>query len=262
MRNLFYSLLAVYIFGVGFGCQEPAPPPAKFKLDRPFPLKLRQTGAFADNKMFTVKFEKITADTRCPLGMTCDTTGRADVVLTLSLDNESQTTTLKYYNPNGTTNVVDFKGYTIRVLGVAPFQIKDQVFNPESYVLTLSVINTPPPAPTVKIGTDFALAVGENIVLADDPGSSIRFDSVTNDSRCAVGTQCIWAGRADCKFSLTTGGQTQTVTLAAGDLSQGGAGEAKFGPYTLKIKALGPSKQQGQTIPQKDYKAMLTVSKS
>ncbi|MBC7774405.1 MAG: hypothetical protein H7246_03120 [Phycisphaerae bacterium] len=260
MKNLLFSALALMACLFSLGCPKPAPVPVKFSVDRPFALQVGQTGECADVLGFNIKFEKVAADSRCPLGVECITAGKADVVLTLTKAGVSQTVTLPFTLPNGTSNVTDFKGHTVRVMGVSPMNVKDKEIKPEEYNILMSAMVTPPPLPQVKIGEDFSIGVGESIATSDDLSGIIRFDSVVGDSRCPEGVKCIWAGRADCVFSLTNGGQTQKVTLATGDLGQGGKGEVQFGTHTLKIKAIAPPKKQGSPIPQNEYKATLVLT--
>jgi hypothetical protein len=51
-----------------------------------------------------------------------------------------------------------------------------------------------------SVGID--LKVGGTVRLPDGL-SKIRFDAVTQDSRCPVGAMCIWAGDAACRFTFT-----------------------------------------------------------
>lgn len=95
----------------------------------------------------------------------------------------------------------------------------------------------------------------------DNDGLSIRFDSISGDSRCPVGVQCIWAGRADAVLTLSQGGTTQTSTLSTGDLSKGGAGETAFNGFTVKLENVEPPAKEGQKIEQKDYKVRLVVTR-
>ncbi|MDO8366696.1 MAG: hypothetical protein Q7T20_07870 [Saprospiraceae bacterium] len=259
MKNLLFSSLAFSLLLISLGCPKPALPAVQFSFDQPFSLQVGQTGDSSDIQGFTIKFEKVAADSRCPQGVECITAGKADVVLTLTKAGESQTVTLPFTMTYGTSNVTDFKGHTLRVLGVSPIKIKDKEIKPEEYNIMLSVAVTPPATPKAKLDEPFTLKVGETIVLEENPERSIRFDSVSGDSRCAEGVQCIWAGRADCVFTLTNGSLTEQVTLATGDMSQGGKGESQLGTYTLKLKDVAPPKKQGPPIPQKDYKATLVL---
>lgn len=95
---------------------------------------------------------------------------------------------------------------------------------------------------------------------------TVQFTEVSGDSRCPVGVQCIWAGRADVVLSLTSGVETQAVktqsiTLASGDFSQGGVGEATFEGYTIRLENVEPPARAGQPIQQKDYSVKLVVLK-
>jgi hypothetical protein len=72
--------------------------------------------------------------------------------------------------------------------------------------------------------------------------------------------QCIWAGRADCVFTITKGAATQTVTLSSGDLGQGGAGQATFNGFTITLNNIAPAKTTAGEIAEKDYIATLTVA--
>jgi hypothetical protein len=106
----------------------------------------------------------------------------------------------------------------------------------------------------------FTLQQGATACLKDSD-FSIHFHSVSGDSRCPVGVTCIWAGRADVVLTLKLGEKEQAVTLASGDMSQGGTGQTTFEGYTVKLENVEPPKKEGENIEQKDYRAKLTVSK-
>lgn len=110
-----------------------------------------------------------------------------------------------------------------------------------------------------ELNKSFSLAQSATACAQDDKGLSIRFDSIRGDSRCPEGVQCIWAGRADAVLTLSQAGDSQTVTLSTGDMSQGGAGETTFNGFTVKLENVEPSAKQGQKIEQKDYKVRLVV---
>lgn len=142
MKNSTVSLSSLCFLLVLFGCAKPIQPPVKFYLNRPFGLKVDQTGEFAENQGFTIKFDKVSSDSRCPKGVQCITAGKADIELTLGKDGAKQTVTLPFTLPNGTSNVTEFNGHTIRVVGVSPFKFKDKEIKPEDYVVTLLVLET------------------------------------------------------------------------------------------------------------------------
>lgn len=261
MKKQLSLTFALGLLLMGMGCGPTPPPPVTFRLDRPFSLKVGQSGETADVHGLSLHFVKVAADSRCPRNVECITAGQADVVLDLKMDAETKTVTLPFTLPNGTTNVTEFKGYTIRVVGVMPFKVKDKPILPEEYVITLNVIPTPPPAPKIKLGEDFTLKPGDRMEVEENATFAVRLDSVTSDSRCPADVKCIWAGRADCAVSLIQGESVEKGTVSTGDMSKGGKGEAVFGPYLLKIRTLEPTPKQGQTIPQKDYKATFVLTK-
>ena len=117
-----------------------------------------------------------------------------------------------------------------------------------------------PVNPAFDLGKPFSLNQGQTKQTADDD-LSITFDKVSADSRCPKDVVCIWAGRADCVFTVTKGGATETITLSTGDFSQGGSGQATFNGYTISLNSVDPQKTSTGEIPQKDYVATLTVSK-
>lgn len=111
------------------------------------------------------------------------------------------------------------------------------------------------------LNNTFDLSQGATACAAGDDGLSIRFDSVSGDSRCPVGVQCIWAGRADAVFTLSQAGATKTATLSSGDMSKGGAGETTFNGFTVKLENVEPPAKEGQKIEQKDYRVRLAVTR-
>lgn len=260
MRKLFYFIFALALPVLG-GCPKPAPAPISFDLDRPFSMKMGQSATCSELKDFTLRFDRVSADSRCPQGVKCVTAGQVDVDLTLTQSGETQSVTLPFTNPFGSTNVTEFKGLTIRVMGVSPIKFKDKEIKPEDYNIMVSVTKTPPASPSIKLGEDFEISPGMHVSVAEAPQTSIQFDSVTTDSRCPEGVKCIWAGKADCSFTLQNDGQIQHAVLSSGDLSKGGSGTVTLGPFTLSLKAIAPPKKQGVTIDQKEYRATLNLSK-
>lgn len=128
----------------------------------------------------------------------------------------------------------------------------------------LSLMGCPAPGNKCDIHFEavepFSLGQGMTACMNDADAFSVRFDSVSGDSRCPVGVQCIWAGRADIVLTLSHGTTSKTVTLASGDLGQGGTGEADFERYHIKLENVEPAKKESGPVAQKDYKVVLSVS--
>ena len=139
MKKTIVSMMAVAASFLFLACPKPALKPVKFDLETPFALQVGQTGMSSEVEGFSIKFEKVSADSRCPKGVECIVAGQADVVLSLDKSGTAKTVTLPFTMTNGTTNVTDFEGYTIRVVGLAPEKFKDKEIKPEEYNIMLTV---------------------------------------------------------------------------------------------------------------------------
>jgi len=77
--------------------------------------------------------------------------------------------------------------------------------------LTASCGSTPA-RPTPPIDATLTVSLGEAAVVA--PGSLIiRFDTVTEDSRCPTGAYCVWAGRAGARLAVVANASEQSIQL-------------------------------------------------
>jgi len=64
----------------------------------------------------------------------------------------------------------------------------------------------------VSIGQEFSLNIGQTADLEGDD-FSIKFFEVIQDSRCAIGTTCIWAGEVIFVIEITHNGLEEQMTL-------------------------------------------------
>ena len=83
---------------------------------------------------------------------------------------------------------------------------------------------------------------------------TVKFISVTEDSRCPQGTQCIWAGNAKVKVSLSKGKKAKTFEL---DSTRGNT-VIQFQGYDIKFVDLRP--QPGEMVKMVAKPKVLTVS--
>jgi hypothetical protein len=85
-------------------------------------------------------------------------------------------------------------------------------------------------------------------------GISVTFNSITEDSRCPVNVNCIWAGRVVASVTLAKGGTTtQTVSITA-------SGEpVVFSGYKVSITDVQPAPVSGHTS--SGYKITVQVEK-
>lgn len=83
---------------------------------------------------------------------------------------------------------------------------------------------------------------------------TVKFISVIEDSRCPAGTQCIWAGNAKVKISLSKGRKAKTFEL---DSTRGNT-VLEFQGYDVKFVDLLP--QPGEMVKAVAKPKLLTLS--
>lgn len=107
------------------------------------------------------------------------------------------------------------------------------------------------PVPSTHQYGSITLSLGE---AARFPGLTITPLSVTEDSRCAQGVQCIWAGTVRVSVRIAAGAGTNTQTLTLGE------------PFTTEAETITltnvqPTKLQTET-PATSYRLTFTVQKA
>lgn len=88
---------------------------------------------------------------------------------------------------------------------------------------------------------------------------TIKFLSVVEDSRCAEGTQCIWAGNARIKVSVE-GGEGGKEVFEINTTSGGPLG-AKYESYAITLTALTPSPKANVRLNRNAYTATFSVTR-
>jgi len=79
-------------------------------------------------------------------------------------------------------------------------------------VLLATSCSGSPARPAGPIDTDITIALGQSAVIAP-AGVTIRFDAVTEDSRCPADANCVWAGRAGAKLAVVIDASEQPFEL-------------------------------------------------
>lgn len=110
--------------------------------------------------------------------------------------------------------------------------------------------------PTATPNSDFELAVGA-LVRIDDTPLAIRFDTVSEDSRCPSGVQCVWEGNATLRLTVDSAGTAQWVQLRTAGTPQPASA---FG-YRVEYRALRPTPTTAGPIPPRSYIATLRVTR-
>jgi|SRR3954468_11285812 hypothetical protein len=109
-------------------------------------------------------------------------------------------------------------------------------------------------AECVQPGAPFALDPKQGRYVA--PGLlRIELSTVKEDSRCAIGVQCVWQGRASVELTLDSLRGAQVVFHLRTD----SATAAHFG-YVITLDSLLPYPRAGTRIEQSRYRAWLRVT--
>lgn len=105
----------------------------------------------------------------------------------------------------------------------------------------------------VQAGREFDISVGQEVQI-QGTGLAVRFNGVSDDSRCPVDVQCVWAGNAVVRLSVVSPG------TAGMDLSLNTTLDPKsgtFAGYVLRLIGLKPAPRSGTSIPATGYVATL-----
>lgn len=93
-----------------------------------------------------------------------------------------------------------------------------------------------------------------------DDGIVVQFVRVANDSRCAVGLQCVRAGEAFVTLSTAVDGgerQLKTVEIAPGD-----AATLNVDRFTITLLELQPDPPPVGDVPQNQYTVRLRIEET
>jgi hypothetical protein len=107
----------------------------------------------------------------------------------------------------------------------------------------------------VQTGREFDITAGHDVVV-EGPRIAVTFKGVTSDSRCAVDVQCVWAGNAAVKITLTKGSGPATEAVLNTGIEPR---SIVYADHTVRLIGLKPLPHSGQTIPPGDYVATFEV---
>ena len=108
------------------------------------------------------------------------------------------------------------------------------------------------------LGQEFALSIGQ-VVFIQDEELSVRFTSVTEDSRCPRGATCVWEGRVSCLVQLTDETSSSPMLLTAPGLTEQYS-EEQFKEYHLLFQVT-PYPEIDKQIAEKLYRLLMVVSR-
>ncbi|HEX2722464.1 MAG TPA: hypothetical protein VHM24_06065 [Gemmatimonadaceae bacterium] len=113
------------------------------------------------------------------------------------------------------------------------------------------------PVIQVQTGREFDVAAGQEARVEGTP-IVIRFQGVSNDSRCPADVQCVWAGNATVRFSVTRADGSSVESTLNTTLEPR---VVTFDGFTLTLVALKPTPRAGKPVPAADYVATLQVTR-
>jgi len=117
-----------------FACGSPTGDRAP--VNQAFDLRVGASATTADG--VTVAFSRVKSDNRCPLDATCISAGDAVVALTASHQAGDHADLELHTDPAGAAQT--FRGYSIRLVGLAPYPQASRPTQPGDYVATLTLV--------------------------------------------------------------------------------------------------------------------------
>jgi hypothetical protein len=109
--------------------------------------------------------------------------------------------------------------------------------------------------PTAVPDADFTIPVRGSVRIEETP-LTIRFDSVTEDSRCPTDVQCVWAGNATVRLTVLSSGHAQVI-----DLKTSANTPATLSGNSIELRGLLPARRTDPAPSYREYVATLRVTK-
>jgi hypothetical protein len=110
--------------------------------------------------------------------------------------------------------------------------------------------------PTTPIDTMLTVGHGQTMSVADSGGLAVRFDAVSEDSRCPMNAMCVSAGRAVARVSVIAAAGAQAVDIASDPVA---ARAATAHGVRVEWQQLLPYPFAGQPTAPADYRLTVRV---
>ena len=122
----------------GAGCARDLPRPSQVPFGRPFDVRAGASATLPEG--LAVTFDRVRADSRCPMDVTCISAGDAVVIVLLASPGGALSERELHTNPGGAA-VADtsYLSYAITLVALAPYPRTDRPIRPEDCVATLTV---------------------------------------------------------------------------------------------------------------------------
>ncbi len=133
MKSIIFIFLSLFILS----CEQSTNPTGP-KIGEEFDLKYGQCVQIQD-KDFSIKFQNVAEDSRCPTGTCCKWEGNAKIVLQVAQNDTTINTALE---PKEITySGHEYIHYTIRLVSVSPYPNMDEQIKLEDYSIKLIVFS-------------------------------------------------------------------------------------------------------------------------
>jgi hypothetical protein len=126
-------------------------------------------------------------------------------------------------------------------------------------VITTTIQGQGGPAGSSKLGEPFVMKLNDTSRLADE-NFSVRLDAVTEDSRCPVDVQCVWAG--DALVELRVEKPPAAADARTLHANERGGRQAVYEGLAIRLLDLKPQRKEGTTIAPEDYRVTLVVERA
>ncbi len=236
------------------------------QLDAPFTLQPGQWAMLDAADDFSVQFQAVTEDSRCPARVNCAWSGEARVQIGVRTDEPQNAITFELTtNPAEAGASVQYHGYMVALVDVQPYpqqEFASDEIDADEYRVTFMISKAgpeatatvppttmpappPPPPPTPISGAGQTLAValrqpfqlneGQTAIIARED-FQLTFRSVTEDSGCFSAADCSLM-TFDGTLAAQKGDETELMKVMA-SIHAGSSVDLEFAGYTIELRAI------------------------
>jgi len=109
-----------------------------------------------------------------------------------------------------------------------------------------------------QLGEEFSLRIGQSAIIAGE-NLQIKFEEVSEDSRCPKNVTCVWAGRVSCVVGITVNDSSYRMALIQPGMTDQYATETyEDYQFTFNVE---PYPEADKVIAADEYRLLLIVSK-
>jgi len=143
MKRYLIFLIAAGLLGI-FACSK-KDNLLTFKLDTPFTIGYQEKVSWEEDDNVNVQFNRVLADSRCPIDAICVWAGRVEVEITFSQPGSTETKVVALGDMTNSdySDTATFGDYSVKLLHVAPDALSDVVIPQSAYKPRLEVHKVP-----------------------------------------------------------------------------------------------------------------------